>query len=50
MPWWGAVLTALALTAVGALFDELTNKTLGLPFQVLFTFGCVLAVDRKRVV
>ncbi|QUQ69134.1 DUF6542 domain-containing protein [Kutzneria sp. CA-103260] len=44
MPWWGAVLTALALTAVGALFDELTNKTLGLPFQVLYTIGCVLAV------
>ncbi|MFC0547353.1 DUF6542 domain-containing protein [Kutzneria chonburiensis] len=48
MPWWGAVLTALALTAVGALFDELTNKTLGLPFQVLYTIGCVLAVTFVR--
>jgi len=48
MPWWGAVLTALALTAVGALFDELTNKTLGLPFQVLYTLGCVLAVTFVR--
>ncbi|GAA3432096.1 DUF6542 domain-containing protein [Kutzneria kofuensis] len=48
MPWWGAVLTALALTVVGALFDELTNKTLGLPFQVLYTLGCVLAVTFVR--
>jgi hypothetical protein len=48
MPWWGAVLTALALTAVGALFDELTSKTLGLPFQVLYTIGCVLAVTFVR--
>jgi hypothetical protein len=48
MPWWGAVLTALALTAVGALFDEMTNKTLGLPFQVLYVIGCVLAVAFVR--
>jgi hypothetical protein len=48
MPWWGAVLTALALTAVGALFNELTSKTLGLPFQVLYTIGCVLAVTFVR--
>jgi hypothetical protein len=48
MPWWGAVLTALALTAVGALFDELTSKTLGLPFEVLYTIGCVLAVTFVR--
>jgi hypothetical protein len=48
MPWWGAVLTALALTAVGALFDEMTNKTLGLPFQVLYTIGCALAVTFVR--
>ena len=48
MPWWGAVLTALALTAVGALFDELTNKILGLPFQILYTLGSVLAVTFVR--
>ena len=48
MPWWGAVLTALALTAVGALFNELTSRTLGLPFQVLYTIGCVLAVTFVR--
>jgi uncharacterized membrane protein YgcG len=44
MPWWGAVLTALALTAVGALLNEMTSKALGLPFQVLYTLGCVAAV------
>lgn len=48
MPWWGAVLTALALTAVGALFNELTSKALGLPFQALYTLGCVLAVTFVR--
>lgn len=48
MPWWGAVLTALVLTAAGALLNELTSKALGLPFQVLYTIGCVLAVTFVR--
>ncbi|WP_052395202.1 DUF6542 domain-containing protein, partial [Kutzneria sp. 744] len=42
------MLTALALTGAGALVDELSSKTLGLPFQVLYTLGCVLAVTFVR--
>ena len=44
LPWWGAVVLALALATVGALFDALTSKTLGTVFQIGFVLGCLLAV------
>jgi hypothetical protein len=48
LPWWGAVLLAVGLSAVGAMIDMKVNDTLGTIFQVAFVAGCVAAVCLVR--
>ncbi|MFC5287219.1 DUF6542 domain-containing protein [Actinokineospora guangxiensis] len=48
LPWWGAVLLAVGLSAVGAVIDMKANDTLGTIFQVAFVAGCVAAVCLVR--
>lgn len=43
-PWWGAVLTAIVLAAVGVFIDIERAKQLGMIFQACYFFGCVIAV------
>src|SRR4051812_21559755 len=44
LPWWAAILLPLVTTAVGAYADLTFNHGLGLPFQIAYAAGCVLAV------
>jgi hypothetical protein len=49
VPWWGAVLIAVGLTAVGFAFDAGSgNKELGTAFAVLYAVGCIAAVLAVR--
>ncbi|TPG35926.1 DUF6542 domain-containing protein [Mycolicibacterium hodleri] len=49
VPWWGAALLAIGLTAIGVAFDagSGTNE-LGAVFTVCFVLGCVAAVLAVR--
>lgn len=47
MPWWGAVLIAVVITAVGITLDSGDNE-LGGVFGSLYALGCVLAVLAVR--
>lgn len=44
VPWWGAVLLALVLTAIGVLVDMERINRLGIVFQACYFVGCVAAV------
>ena len=44
IPWWAAVLLALAFTGIGVFVDMERINRLGLPFQACYFVGCVLAV------
>ncbi len=48
VPWWGAVLIAAVLTAIGATIDALANSSLGLVYNLFFLFGCVIAALAVR--
>ncbi len=43
VPWWGAVLIAVAITAVGAGIDARSTDELGATFKFCFLVGCVAA-------
>ncbi|HEY0640788.1 MAG TPA: DUF6542 domain-containing protein, partial [Pseudonocardiaceae bacterium] len=44
IPWWAAVLLALALTGIGVFVDLERINRLGIIFQGAYFVGCVLAV------
>jgi hypothetical protein len=44
LPWWAAVLSALALAAVGVFADMERLNRLGIVFQACYFLGCLLAV------
>ncbi|MCG8916784.1 hypothetical protein L6E12_13385, partial [Actinokineospora sp. PR83] len=48
LPWWGAVLLALVLSAVAAVVDMQRQGTLGGIYQGAFVLGCVAAVCLVR--
>ncbi|CAN5589099.1 hypothetical protein BH09ACT8_BH09ACT8_63510 [soil metagenome] len=49
VPWWGAVLIAVALTVLGFAFDAGSGKKdLTTAFAVLYIIGCVVAVLAVR--
>ncbi|MGX9787407.1 DUF6542 domain-containing protein [Mycobacterium sp. MMS18-G62] len=49
LPWWGAVLAAVTLTAVGFAYDAGTgNKELGMVFAGSYLVGCIFAVLAVR--
>jgi len=49
LPWWGAVLAAVTLTAVGFAYDAGTgNKELGMVFASSYVVGCIFAVLAVR--
>jgi len=49
VPWWGAVLLAVTLTAVGFAFDAGSgNKELGMVFAASYAVGCIVAVLAVR--
>jgi hypothetical protein len=49
VPWWGAVLLAVAATAIGFAVDAGSgNKELGIAFSICHAAGCVLAVVLVR--
>ena len=43
VPWWGAVLVAAAITAIGAGMDAGSTDELGATFKFCFLVGCVAA-------
>ncbi|WP_258905922.1 DUF6542 domain-containing protein [Actinokineospora sp. UTMC 2448] len=48
LPWWGAVLLAVGLTAVAAVIDMQVKGSLGQIFQGAYVGGCVAAVCLVR--
>jgi hypothetical protein len=49
IPWWGAIVLAVTLTAVGFAYDAGSGtKTLSAAFAVCYVTGCVLAVLAVR--
>lgn len=44
IPWWAAIVLALALTGIGVFVDMERINRLGLIFQGCYFVGCVLAV------
>ncbi|MGV9857271.1 DUF6542 domain-containing protein [Gordonia sp. NPDC003425] len=48
LPWWGAVLVAAGVTAVGAAIDANANDTLGAVFNFCYLLGCVVAALAVR--
>ncbi len=49
VPWWGAVLVAVAATVVGFAFDAAAGeKELGAVFATFYAIGCLLAVLAVR--
>jgi hypothetical protein len=44
IPWWAAVLLALAFTGIGVFADLERINRLGLIFQISYVLGCVFAV------
>ncbi|GAB2656616.1 hypothetical protein GCM10027169_20320 [Gordonia jinhuaensis] len=47
VPWWGAMVIALALTAIGAAISS-ADGGLGRWFKIFYVLGCVLAVLAVR--
>ncbi|WP_143965646.1 DUF6542 domain-containing protein [Gordonia zhaorongruii] len=48
LPWWGAVILATVVTAIGAIIDADTGSGLGRTFKVCYILGCVLAALAVR--
>ncbi|MFW0787227.1 DUF6542 domain-containing protein [Gordonia sp. CPCC 206044] len=50
VPWWGAVLVATVITAIGATIDASNTDALGAVFKFCYLVGCVAAalVVRRR--
>jgi hypothetical protein len=49
VPWWGAVLLAVTLTAVGFAYDAGSGgKELGMVFATTYVLGCIFAVLAVR--
>ncbi|MDR7302746.1 DUF6542 domain-containing protein [Haloactinomyces albus] len=48
MPWWGAVVLATLLTALGTLLDVLIWNRPGILFTACYVVGCLLAVALVR--
>lgn len=48
VPWWGAVLIATALTAIGAIMDAKNHGNLGAVFNFCLLVGCCLAALAVR--
>jgi Domain of unknown function (DUF6542) len=49
VPWWGAVLLAVTLTAVGFAYDAgAGNKELSMVFAASYALGCIVAVLAVR--
>ncbi|MGV9671293.1 DUF6542 domain-containing protein [Gordonia sp. NPDC003504] len=48
VPWWGAVLIATILTAIGAVIDAKNNDSLGATFNFCLLVGCCLAALAVR--
>ncbi|HCS59611.1 MAG TPA: hypothetical protein DIW80_22880 [Gordonia polyisoprenivorans] len=48
VPWWGAVLVATALTAIGAIMDAKNHGNLGAVFNFCLLVGCCLAALAVR--
>lgn len=48
LPWWGAVLLALGLTALGAAIDAKLHGALRVTYQICYLAGCVLAALAVR--
>lgn len=44
VPWWAAVLIAIALTAAGLVLDLEIQRALALTFKACYFVGCVMAV------
>jgi Domain of unknown function (DUF6542) len=44
IPWWAATFCALGFAALGAFLDIERLNQLGIPFQVCYFLGCLLAV------
>ncbi|GAA1480822.1 hypothetical protein GCM10009624_12620 [Gordonia sinesedis] len=52
VPWWGAVLVATVITAIGAAIDAKSSNSLGSIFNFCYLVGCVtaaLAVRRRAL-
>ncbi|NDK87975.1 hypothetical protein GYA93_00030 [Gordonia desulfuricans] len=48
VPWWGAILIATVITAIGAIIDTSANSTIGGAFNFCQLVGCVLAALAVR--
>lgn len=48
MPWWGAVVLATLLTALGTLLDVLVWNEPGILFTASYVVGCLLAIALVR--
>ena len=49
IPWWGAAIVAIVLTAIGVAYDAGSgNDSLGAVFAVCYVLGCVAAVLAVR--
>ncbi|MGW0037475.1 DUF6542 domain-containing protein [Gordonia sp. NPDC003376] len=48
VPWWGAILIATVITAIGAIIDTSSNSTIGGAFNFCQLVGCVLAALAVR--
>ncbi|KAF0969061.1 hypothetical protein BPODLACK_02294 [Gordonia sp. YY1] len=48
VPWWGAVLLATGITALGAAIDAGSNDSLGGIYKFCYLVGCVLAALAVR--
>ncbi|RCW40048.1 hypothetical protein DFQ14_113131 [Halopolyspora algeriensis] len=48
VPWWGAVLLATLLTALGTLLDVLIRTKPGILFTTCYVVGCLLAIALVR--
>ncbi|WP_343123746.1 DUF6542 domain-containing protein, partial [Sciscionella sediminilitoris] len=48
VPWWGAVIVALALAIVGALINHAMTGEFGIVFQGAYFIGCVGAICLAR--
>ncbi|MBD0859658.1 hypothetical protein IA539_00305 [Gordonia sp. zg691] len=48
VPWWGAVLLATGITALGAAIDAGSNDSLGSIYKFCYLVGCVIAALAVR--
>ncbi|MCP2235986.1 hypothetical protein LY41_001805 [Prauserella halophila] len=48
LPWWGAILLALVTAIAGAVLNTQVGDGLGLPFQLIYGAGALVAVAAAR--